>query len=77
MPGREINHSSPFSAEINMWSYTSTTQYVRQHFTAIFTVIYSSSTALSQPAIFKCSRRRDLNVSHVLLLELRVIMQEI
>jgi uncharacterized membrane protein YGL010W len=77
MPGREVDHSPPFGAEINKWSYISTTQYVRQHFTATFTVIYSSSTTLSQPAVFKCNSRRDLSVSHVLLLGLRVIMQEI
>ena len=71
IPGREVDHPPPFSAEINKWSYTSTRQYVRQHFTAIFTVIYSSSTTLSQPAIFKCSRRRELSFSHVLLLDVK------
>jgi len=30
MPGREVDHLPPFSAEINKCSYTSTTQYVRQ-----------------------------------------------
>jgi len=56
MPGREVDHSPPFSAQINKWSYTSTTQYVRQHFTTIFTVIYSSNMMLSQPAIFSAVR---------------------
>jgi len=78
MSGREVDHSPPFSAKMNKWSYTSTTQYVSQHFTAIFTVIYSSrGSSSSTTPIFKCSRRRELGASHVLLLGPRVIMQEI
>ena len=50
-PGCKVDHSPQFSAEVNKWSYTSTTQYVHQHFTVIFTVTYSSSsTSLSQQA---------------------------
>jgi len=61
--GREVDHSPPFSAKMNKWSYTPIIKYVRQHFTTIFTVIYSSSTMLRQPAIFKCSGRRELSAS--------------